>query len=497
MARKVLIFGNIESEWTEEISRAIDGYFDDTDLTLYLLGGESPDPIARDFPYVDSILYDPDIERDRPTNPDTDYLAAIEEQYGISSLWKCINVDRKLIKQGKQAIYHDDTSPYSRRELLVHLEARVRALEPVFSDNEFEFVMGQHISMLGGMLTYLFAEHTDTPFFRIGPARIGNQFNVYHGLYEESTDISAALEAASSDPDGFPTASVARDHVESVRGGRRPYSISSGNDKPPGWRQRIGQRVGRVIDHPRPHFTREYYYQTVPVKHWWGRLKKEIRRRLYLYRDIFDQFDPSEQYAYFPLQSQPENSLMVWAPFHTDLPGVIRNVVKTLPAEMVLYVNEHPRMFGARPVEFYRRLQRIPRVRVVPPAIDQTSFATVDIIENAKSVVAITSSVGEQAAICGVPSAALGRPGYAQIESVHTPAGYGDLQEFFDGSIKPPERGDVIAYLAAKLAVSIPRHHSEFPRLVCEVVDISLSMDPDEVWRETLRRLPDPACYEQ
>ncbi|MGE3277297.1 MAG: hypothetical protein AB7O67_19455 [Vicinamibacterales bacterium] len=116
---------------------------------------------------------------------------------------------------------------------------------------------------------------------------------------------------------------------------------------------------------------------------------------------------PEGPYVVFPLQVQPEASTSVQAPFFYDQVATITAIAQALPYPMRLAVKEHPSCRGERRSSFYRRLHRLPNVVVVSPAC-----STRTLLAGCQAVVTLTSTVGLEAALDGVPTFILGRVFY-------------------------------------------------------------------------------------
>lgn len=483
MVERILLFGRTGSGYTERILEALTSFFEESEVFLYVFGVPDPSFDELAHTHCSEVLYDYDLDHDLPAEPDIGYLRSFERRYADPNLWRCLVADRKLTKDGVMRLYHDDNSPYTHRELLRHLEARARPLEAAFETNPFDFVYGQQIMRLGGMLAYTLARATDTPFFRAGTTRIADRFTVHEDVRERSPQVEAAFEAALEDPDGFPI-SRARDHVEAVRDGGSLYTVPTpsvddeGGEPNRPLRNAVGS-AGRVLLDPASLFSTDYYYETSRAKRLFYRAARRLRRAYTTIVTDFDEFDPEQEYAYFPLQVQPELSLMVWARYHTHFPTVVRNVAQSLPTGMELYVNEHPNMWGSRPPSFYDELRKLPNVRVLPLEVD-----TGRVIERAELTACVTTSVGLDALCRGVPVVALGNPGYSVLDSVHTPGSLEDLprsiQRALNEGVDPEE---LVAYIAANLRVGIPRDRHDFPTQVCRHIDRSLNFPPADAWR--------------
>jgi len=121
------------------------------------------------------------------------------------------------------------------------------------------------------------------------------------------------------------------------------------------------------------------------------------------YKRLFKEPDFKEKYFYFPLHEQPELSIDLNAPFYMDQIYLIENIAKCMPIGYKLYVKEHPATIGMRPVKYYKRFQKIPRVKLI-----KTEFNHNALIKNSAGITTITGTAGWEGLILGKPVMSFG-----------------------------------------------------------------------------------------
>lgn len=135
----------------------------------------------------------------------------------------------------------------------------------------------------------------------------------------------------------------------------------------------------------------------------------------------------------YPLQYEPEASLLYFAPDFRDQTVLVENILRALPAGATLWVKEHPNQFGALGADHWRNLKRkYGALRFV-----HGRQSGRDLIRNSALVVSVTSSAGMDALALGRKVLVTGRvyyrdwPGatpidsYAQLaEALNDPAHY-------------------------------------------------------------------------
>ncbi len=85
------------------------------------------------------------------------------------------------------------------------------------------------------------------------------------------------------------------------------------------------------------------------------------------YRDIkCDQFDAGDTFYFYPLHLEPEAVVLYWADgLYTNQVKLIENIAAQLPAGVLLYVKDHPHLYGYRSRSDYERIQNIPNVKLL------------------------------------------------------------------------------------------------------------------------------------
>lgn len=157
--------------------------------------------------------------------------------------------------------------------------------------------------------------------------------------------------------------------------------------------------------------------------------------------------------VFFPLHTEPESSTLVRAPYYINQKAIIENIAKSLPADYVLYVKEHPFMHGQRPLSFFKELKCIPNVRILPAETD-----SLQIIKLSSLVIVITSTSGLEAALLGKPVITLGASHYNLLSNIrYFNKHISELADFIRETLDTFEQNDqaIIDYLATIFANSV------------------------------------------
>jgi hypothetical protein len=183
-----------------------------------------------------------------------------------------------------------------------------------------------------------------------------------------------------------------------------------------------------------------------PVVQWARQPALRLRARAADAR-FLNQGAPGRPFAFYPLNYEPEAVLLVHSSYFENQLEVVRNVARSLPVGWELAVKEHFAMRGDRKLSFYRALQAIPNVRMLP-----FSSPTNRLIQQAEVVIVNVSTCGLEASLIGKPVVMFGDypwdyaptvrkvPALAQLPATIREAAETDLG---------PSHADVLAFAAS------------------------------------------------
>ena len=345
--------------------------------------------------------------------PDRERIAAYETRLGDPSLWSALLADRRLY-QGRLAFLRQDyPSPYTHKQLLGILEENLDQFQRLFDEVKPDVVFSFICVTLGDYLGYLFAREQGIPFLSLRSTRVENYVTWATDVFEPSTIIRAAYQSMTTPP---PEAlRQAKAFLTAAQGQHLKYEgVLPASDCPPKTRllRRSILRSGAdLMRHSAQQLVRfdfdpSYYHNPIRVA-----FIQQVSNRLRAWRmnhflrnywvDISD--TNLAPFAFFPLHTEPEVSLLVQGRGLLNQIEVIRSLASSLPVGWQLLVKEHPASVGKRPLSYYRKLLAIPNVRLV-----RTSCKSNELIARASLVVTISGTIGFEAILQGKPVAVLG-----------------------------------------------------------------------------------------
>lgn len=342
--------------------------------------------------------------------PDSATLAALEQRLGgEAGLFGSLVADRRLF-MGKDCTYSQDyRRRFSDTELLAILVRAVERVERLFDELQPDVVIGFICVTMLDYLVYLVARARGVRVLNLRPTRVGDRVTAGSTLNDPSPEFALRyrelLEGA--DSAHLPEA---RAYIARVREQHGRYEgVVSPSNKPAlklnTARRSPLARLKAVLDNysmyrrvaandnHTPDPLRAMLFAGF-VNPWRAKRAHARLRASYVTADELR----ATRYAFYPLHTEPEVSLLVYGRPYVNQIEVIRWLAMSLPADMVLVVKEHPWMVGKRTMGAYAKMLNIPRVRLADPATDARTL-----IKGAALVGVITGSVALEAAMLGKP----------------------------------------------------------------------------------------------
>ncbi len=371
------------------------------------------------------LLHDEEIHKQYKTEKlDLDFLRSLEENYGLPNLWPYIYIDRIVRYNMFLREYPYDTPSYTHEEMLKILQIRARAIIKFFDEEKPEVVIFSLVGGIADMLLYEIARKRGIKTLVLYQTRVGIRQTVSqeYGTFSYVIDVFKKLQSGqNADPRYHQEAQT---FLNEFRNKPTPYSNIDTPDLKPVTRRKqfkflIPNNLIRGISWIftvwknyllNPH--RDDYDTVKP----WHYLIDKIRRKLRIlvgFEKFYDEPDYTEDYAFFPLQYEPEKASMLYAPFYTDQLWLAKLFARSLPANYKLYIKEHPAMFGFRTHKYYKELKKIPNVKIVRPTLK--SF---DLIRRTKLTITTTGSGGWESILFKKPVITFGKVFYNELSAV-------------------------------------------------------------------------------
>jgi len=402
---------------------------------------------------------------------DWDYLETLEREYGIPNLWPYLTVDR-VIRYGMGVReYPHDTSPYTHEDMARMLQTTAREIIAFLEREKPDFIYMLAVGALGLKLLYYIAKKKGITVIVGSETRIegGYAFSEdYRTFSFAERRFMELMRGAQS-----PSEADAKKWLYDFRQKPSSYSFLVGDYKKSGSRLEayswltpwklarsfgwLSERIARTMR------TKRDYLEQSP---WWF-LVDAMRRKFRLirgYSDLYDVYDPREQFVYYPLHLEPEIAMLVFAPRWTDQANLIKQIAESLPLSFKLYVKEHPAMVGFRTRQYYRELKKIPNVKLIHPNHDSYT-----IINDARIITTVTGTTGWEALMLKKP--------------VIT---FGDIYYNALSMVKKCTEIEGLPYLVKEQLENFTFNESELVHFVSALLEDSKNIKLNELWEKGL-----------
>ncbi len=385
-----------------------------------------------------SLLLDEDIQKEyKEEKLDINYLRAFEKEYGLPNLWPYLAVDRIIMHNQLVREYPYNTPAYTHEEMLKILQVNIKKILGFLESEKPDFIFFSVVGSIGTTLLYHIAKRKGIQTI-CAIANTIPQTTILSTAYDRLSWVEEKMKLYQYNT---PTLEqkyyeAAKSFIQNYRAKPTVYSetFSSGLfSEVHNYSSRLSWlspksllRSGRWF----LHMIGEYI--TLPDRsdysyvHPWGYIKDRVRRKIRNLRGLKDLFDPyapdTDDFVFFPLQFEPEATLLTLAPFVSDQITLIRQIARSLPVGYLLYVKEHPQMVVFRPRSYYKELKKIPNVKLI-----DAKLSAFDIMKKARLVTTISGTAGWEAALLKKPVITFGDIFYNQLSFVKRARSIEDL----------------------------------------------------------------------
>ena len=363
-------------------------------------------------------------------------LSEVEKAFDAAPIWKYIYTDRYLI--------------YRDYDYCVHTAAGLFAFwEHVFTTYHVDFFYDEVIATLLTYAAYLVGKKTGTSYYSLMFMRACGMDLTHHYILNDPFEKMYDMPA---DYASVPATEEQRAAAEAFLSGfeekhSKPAFMSFSGKKPK-WKAKffilplfyLRQRFFNPYTRDKGSYI---YYKA--YEHTMDELVFYLRSKKA--QTYFQKADLSKKFVYFPLHMQPEATTIVCAQKYEKQLYFIDSLVKSLPADTMLYVKEHYSFLGIRDNSFYEQLKFYPNVVLIDPWED-----SIQLIEKSQCVATLTGTAGQEAMLLRHPVFMSGdiiykgAPGVMYLEEV-----FGNYEKMM-AEYKQPTRDEVIQYLAVYMS---------------------------------------------
>lgn len=386
------------------------------DVDFFLSKGINSDQITEIFPLENKGL------------PNMDFLSKCEEKYNLR-IWDLWNIT--LARDKKRA-------KLSKIEVLGYFQNAFSGIEKIINDFKPNYYLYYGVA---GYSTALFNEvlrKNEVTVLELSAAIIPNRFS----FLEDLSNVWASLIHYYHlyRKEGIPKEK--KEQAENF------VKLFRSNPKNPDcakkFREPFKEKINRLF---------VYAWQIIKYREIPSNLRFifwPIIQKFYNFINIFEKPVKNEKFIYFPLHFQPEATTLIYGKWYVDQVNLIEKIAQSIPLTHTLYVKEHPFGYGNRNLSFYKRIKRIPNVRLIGPY--ENNF---DLIKNCSLLTTITGTSGWEALLLGKPVITFGNVFFNVCEETVKVTNIMELPEIIEENLdRKVNEQDVINLVSAVFSCS-------------------------------------------
>ncbi|MCG2680075.1 MAG: hypothetical protein L6455_08930 [Kiritimatiellae bacterium] len=196
--------------------------------------------------------------------------------------------------------------------------------------------------------------------------------------------------------------------------------------------------IRSLIIRPKIKYLRCYYFDRADGVR---RIMNYINSFIYKY----DNLNQHDKIVFYPLQYEPEASLLYMSEFNENQIGLIRNLAKCLKSNQALVVKEHPSQPGMLLSNKFRLLRKETSNLIYLPS----EYSTKQLLLKSSLIITQTSTAGWEAILLGRPVVVLGKQYYDKYPYINTFNGFEKLKEAIrNDRLLYPDNDATVRYIA-------------------------------------------------
>ena len=338
-----------------------------------------------------------DFMQKKITQPDLNYLKGFENKYRIN-LWKLVSTERIFL--------YNEFYKFSTEEMISILEQECRFFENTIDEIKPDFVI---------MVRPYF--HHDTIFFQLCKAKGIKVLELDTTRFPKYSMVG--LNEKKDDYENFEISGKIRSFEELQEYRKRNSGFKQNVDFESTNRDFVSTGLDYIFsknENIKTHYT--YFGRNkikVLINYVYDFFKKRYRKK-FVDKYFLKKFTGDRKFLFFTLQVDAESAILLDAPFFTNQIEMIKNIAKSMPADHLLLVKEHPASYvrSWRDIKTYKELAKIPGVVLIHPDADSQ-----ELIKKSSLVISICSSSSLDAVFLKKPTIVFADTNFSMIPDIH------------------------------------------------------------------------------
>lgn len=395
-------------------------------------------------------------------NIDVDYLSNFEQKYNIF-LWKIIHGDRILTNHDGTNNYHK----FQRNEILQILEQECKLYEQILDDIKPDFAIIKNPDYSQSQILFELCNSQNIPVLTLGSGRLGTR-SIISNKVDIIDNVNKIFQSASDKKfESF-------EEFQKLLHGYNiqiKTMIKESNSNLIQKKIRAGwYMLTKILNDEYRKFYVNYGRTRLRILiNESNLILKKWRRERFINKNLKRELNFDVPFLYFPLQLQPERTILLDSPHYTNQLELISQISRSMPINFKLYVKEHPSqsLHNWRESSFYKKIQSIPNVELFHPSIPSQ-----EILKHCSLVFSINGTSCLEAAFYEKPSIIFDDVLYSVLPSVFRVKSY----EYLTNIIKQA--------LNSKVSIS------DLNKYVNTVLDNSFDFDYVGINTKIAKRIP-------
>ncbi|MDC0336052.1 hypothetical protein OAN24_04045 [Pseudodesulfovibrio sp.] len=338
-------------------------------------------------------------------------LDEVCENLELTSIWELVQSLRNHVKSYKDKFYYGFKQQASDEMIISYVKACYKCIRNVFDEFAPEFIVSPNFVALPHIMFNLYARKHGVPMTGISDSKVQDLLYFSYSYLEDRgpfIDRCAQIQQGADSP----SLDKAQAYIAKLRNSfsnvlpstvvetRNTMTQKAKAEILPYWfclryllrkEWRYQDATGPTFKNPPPRYILRDHY---------ARKRNSVAAEsLSHYYDL----DSLDDFAFFPLQYQPEESIDVHAARHNNQLETARQIAMSLPGDMTLAVKDHPEMVELRPHTYLEKLARTPNVKLLHYATP-----TKELLERTRLVIAPTGTTIFEAVLMHKPVVQLG-----------------------------------------------------------------------------------------
>ena len=329
---------------------------------------------------------------------DMEYLESFEKKYSIN-LWTLLNNDRYL--NNFNDFYH-----FSSCQILFITEQQIKFYEKILDEYNPDYVVMANPPLNANYLFSIICRSRNIPTLILTPSRFLNKY------YIDDGNVKLDLTQTGNSDDGIDLNSY---HQKFNKTFETKNFLKKFQSSKISLLKAFFVYIFSDNNNLKTHYTYFGRNKINVLSNFLANSWKSKTRKNFIDKNLKMDVILDQKYIYFPLHMEPERTLLIDAPFHTNQLDIIKNLAKSIPINYKLFVKEHPSMAHRewRDVSFYKEILSLPNVVLIHP-----SFPSDDLIKQSSLVIAITGTASFDAIFYNIPSITLTKTDFSSLDFV-------------------------------------------------------------------------------